>query len=119
MLHIHGDRMTDLARRAGFTIASDEAHEFHTLTEAMFETFKRLLALPDAPPVVVKASLRNPAQATTSDEDPFNDITRWCRLKDEKAIEGPLSGIRVALKDMSPIAGVPLTYGSSALLTRA
>lgn len=119
MRHIGGNEMTDLARRVGFTIASDEVDEFHTLTEAMFETFERFLALPDAPPVVAQAFLRDPGRARTSDEDPFNDIRRWCRVKDEKAAEGPLSGIRVALKDMSLIAGVPLTYGSSDLRTRA
>ncbi|RPF41111.1 amidase [Streptomyces sp. Ag109_G2-6] len=44
--------------------------------------------------------------------DPLNAIVRWCDAPGE---DGPLSGLRVAVKDVIAVGGVPLTAGSHLL----
>lgn len=66
----------------------------------------------DTPPLV--DAVREPGRRPEPDEDPLNAIVRYCTVRAETA-DGPLAGVRVALKDSMAIAGIPLTAGSRLL----
>lgn len=53
---------------------------------------------------------RDPGHVPTPEEDPFNALTRICHV--QGAADGLLHGMRVAVKDLIPVAGVPLTAGA-------
>ena len=50
----------------------------------------------------------------TEDDDPYNAIVRWCDVH-VAGSRGPLSGMRVAVKDCMAVAGLPMTAGSPLL----
>lgn len=64
--------------------------------------------------VPVAQAERDPGRPPQADEDPYNAIVRWCRVKATDAA-GLLAGKRIALKDSVAIAGIPLTCGSRTL----
>jgi amidase len=82
--------------------------------EAMFDTYERFLALPDPPVLVADVQKRDAGRRPTPAEDPLNAVVRWCDVHCDSA-KGSLAGLRVGMKDAIPIAGIPLTCGSSVL----
>lgn len=54
-------------------------------------------------------------RAPTGEEDPLNAFIRICRV--DGAVDGPLSGQRVAIKDSIAVAGIPMTNASRMLPT--
>ncbi|MFG1780467.1 amidase family protein [Micromonospora sp. NPDC049048] len=54
--------------------------------------------------------VRRPVVRATHDDDPLNAIVHWCDVAG--AGDGPLAGMRVAVKDIISVAGVPITAGS-------
>lgn len=112
--HIRREEVTDLAKRAGFSIAEAEAAEFHVLTEAMFETYERFLAMPEPTSPLAATQARDPGRRPTPKEDPLNAVVRWCDVRGD-VTTGALAGVRVGIKDAIAVAGVPLTCGSAAL----
>jgi amidase len=80
---------------------------------------EHVLALTDqidalAPTPGIAPGRRDAGRRPSPDEDPLNAIVRWCDVQLD-GVEGPLSGMRVALKDCIAVAGVPLTGGSTLL----
>jgi amidase len=59
-------------------------------------------------------TVRVPGRRPLPGEDPFNAVVRWCRVKQD-GNDGPLAGMRLAVKDSVAIAGVPMTAGSTVL----
>jgi amidase len=107
----------DIARIAAelrLAITDAEVAGYHTLTEFMSETLERFELLPE-PEVPRNADgARDPGRPATEDEDPLNAIRRWVDVSDPGA-RGPLTGLRIAVKDNIPIAGIPMTMGSTVL----
>ena len=62
-----------------------------------------------APP----AAPQRRATATAPAGDPYNAVVRWCEAAG--SAHGPLSGLRLSVKDSVSVAGVPLTCGSALL----
>jgi amidase len=114
--HIRKEELQEFARRALFSLPEDQVEAFHAMTEEMFEGFDRFERLPDPPNEWVPAN-RDAGRRPAGDEDPCNAVVRWCSVKatDPAAAAGPLAGVRVGLKDMFAIGGLPLTFGSHVL----
>lgn len=75
----------------------------------MLSAFDLIDELPE-PVVPAVAATRDPGRAPTAEEDPYNALIRLCDVRG--AGEGPLAGVRVAVKDCIAVAGVPMTNGS-------
>jgi amidase len=114
MRHIRRGELQVYAGRAGFRLDEHELDQFNILTEAMFQALERFDGLMAPEPRLGPATLRQAGRRPFSKEDPLNAIARWCRVKSEDS-EGPLTGLKVALKDMISVAGVPMTCGSGVL----
>jgi amidase len=110
---IRPEELHELAASWGFTVADDEAEHFLAVAEAVFQAYDLLESQPSAVAEPV-AAVRDPGRVPVEGEDPLNAIVRFCRVRAEGA-EGPLAGLRVAVKDAVAIAGVPLTCGSRVL----
>lgn len=76
----------------------------------LLDDFQRLDALGE-PDGNVRYPDRDAGRPPTEAEDPFNALIRVCEVND--ASSGPLSGMRVGVKDAIPIAGVPMTGGTA------
>lgn len=59
-------------------------------------------------------TVRVPGRRPMQGEDPLNAVVRWCRVQ-QAGSDGPLAGMRLAVKDSVAIAGVPMTAGSTVL----
>ncbi|HZT84710.1 MAG TPA: amidase family protein [Gaiellaceae bacterium] len=101
--------LEELAARWHFSFADGEIEEFVDLTGWLAETIEQLDCLPAARPRVLEAQ-RDPGRRATPEDDPYNAVVRWCRVRAE--FDGLLSGLRVGVKDVVAVAGVPLTCGS-------
>lgn len=106
---VHRSDLGSLAMRWGFSVDASEVEEYHALTEWLAETFDVLDAVVPASVELLPAR-RDPGRRATPVDDPYNAIVRWCSVKGEG--DGPLSGMRVALKDAIAVAGIPMTCGS-------
>jgi amidase len=61
------------------------------------------------PMVELRYPDRDRGRPPTAAEDPCHAIIRWCEVPG--APEGPLSGLRIGVKDNIAVAGVPMTEG--------
>jgi amidase len=95
-----------------FTIADEELGEYLRVAEVVFDALEPFAAASGTAGPNIEAT-RELGRKPTEDEDPYNAIVRWCRVKAEE--EGILSGMRLGLKDNIAIAGIPMTCGSRAL----
>jgi amidase len=106
------DDLPNLARIAGVEINASELGEYMRLLQLQMSTLAEFDAIPPLPIQNVGAK-RDPGYRPNKKEDPLNAIIRRCSVKAN--LEGPLSGMRVGLKDLISIAGVPMTLGSRVL----
>ena len=104
---ISQDHFDELARRWGFSIGTDEADAYRDLLDRV------LAVVDDVEPSAAAPPSRDTGRPPQPGEDPLNAVVRWCRVQEQE--EGPLAGIRVALKDSMALAGVPMTCGSRVL----
>lgn len=106
---IQPHELEELAGTWHFSFGQSELDDFVELTDWLADTVEQLddLPLPGRAPV---AAERDPGRRATPADDPYNAVVRWCRVRG--AFEGPLSGVRVGVKDVVAVAGVPLTCGS-------
>ncbi|HEY5334104.1 MAG TPA: amidase family protein, partial [Solirubrobacterales bacterium] len=103
------------AERSFFSLDEAELDTFEALVGDLLDGVARFEALPDPPRPVVAAE-RELGRPPRAGEDPLNAIVRWCSVRAEKVPrEAPLAGLRVGLKDMFAIAGLPLGFGSTVL----
>jgi amidase len=110
---VRRSELNQLAKQWNFSLHEDELDEFHALTEWLAETFDELDRHPPATVDVLSAS-RDPGRRPADGEDPYNAVVRWCSVKAEGA-EGPLTGVRLGVKDAVAIAGIRMTAGSKLL----
>jgi amidase len=104
---IRREDLDDLGRRFGFTVSDREADAYADLTERVLSVVDGVEPEAAAPPS------RDAGRRPQPGEDPLNAVVRWCRVGDEN--DGPLAGMRIALKDSISLGGVPLTCGSRVL----
>lgn len=110
---IRRSELNELASEWHFSFDETELTDFHELTEYLSDITDGVDALPLPAPENVPAS-RDASRRPANGEDPYNAVVRWCSVR-AKAREGPLSGVRVGVKDSIAVAGVPATAGASVL----
>ncbi|HZV48509.1 MAG TPA: amidase family protein [Candidatus Dormibacteraeota bacterium] len=108
---IRRGELNELAREWHFTLDESELSEYEKLTEYIASILDRL----DRRSVAIAnvQAKRDIGREPQPHEDPYNAIVRWCSVS--TGLEGPLTGVRVGLKDSIAIAGIPMTAGSKVL----
>lgn len=89
-----------------------EMRELALITDGVLDILAGLDERADAPPLL--SAVRDPGRRPEPGEDPLNAIVRHCRVHEHDR-EGPLAGMRIALKDSIAIGSIPLTAGSRLL----
>lgn len=102
-------QMRQMAERFGMNLTDDELHEYLEIIEPNFQSYDRLDATPDNLPEVQYP--RAPGHRPTAAENPLNAWYYKTNIKG--AIDGPLRGKTIVLKDTVCLAGVPMMNGSS------
>ena len=103
------DQMRDMATRLGMSMSDDELTDYLRVMEPYLQCYDRIDATPDYLPEVRYP--RSPGYRPSATENPLN---AWYYKTDIKgAVNGPLAGKRIALKDTICLAGVPMMNGSS------
>lgn len=106
---VRRSELNELAADWSFQFDESELDEFHALTEYVAELLDDVDERPGPAPNAVRA-VRVVGGKPQPHEDPCNAIVRWCDVKADA--EGPMSGVRVGIKDCIAIAGIPMTCGS-------
>ncbi len=104
-------QMRDMASRFGMNLSDADLEEYREIMEPYIQSYDRLDATPDHLPEVRYP--RSPGYFPNGSENPLN---AWYVKTDIKgAVDGPLRGKRIALKDTVCLAGVPMMNGSSVM----
>ena len=104
----------DLARHAeriGFRIDLAEMDEYTALVSAMLEAYDAVDAVDEEP--VLATRERVDSRVPTAEEDPHH--AWYVRASIRGAAEGPLAGVRLAVKDSVMVGGVPMMNGADLL----
>ena len=102
-------QMREMASRFGMNLSDADLEEYREIMEPYIQSYDRLDATPDHLPEVRYP--RSPGYFPDATENPLN---AWYVKTDIKgAVDGPLRGKRIALKDTICLAGVPMMNGSS------
>lgn len=105
------DDMLAADQDLGLGLSEDELTTFTTLMEAVAEDYAIVDALtPELPELRYP---RTPGHYPTPEENPYNAWYVKARVEGRQG--GPLSGLRMALKDNVMLAGVPMMNGASTL----
>lgn len=103
------DQVAELAKKEFLDLSAEDAKGYAEVMDDVLSLFDRLDAL--AQPVVeLRHRARDPGRVPTAEDDPFNSFTRLCDVPG--AEDGPLAGLRVAVKDNIAVAGVPTSNAS-------
>lgn len=106
------DRLRRVADRHGLALADDELEFLRDLGAGALRACERIDAAAPTTRLPV-AYPRTTGRAATAAEDPHN-AWAW-RFEIPGAASGPLHGKRIVLKDIVPVAGMPMTAGSALL----
>ncbi len=102
-------QMRDMADQFGMSLSDAQLTEFSEIMEPYIQAYDRLDAMPDNLPEVRYP--RSPGYRPSPSENPLN---AWYYKTDIKgALDGPLRGKKIAIKDTVCVAGVPMMNGSS------
>ncbi|MBI1736968.1 MAG: amidase [Candidatus Rokubacteria bacterium] len=105
------EQMQDIARRCGLSLSTADLESFRQLFAGSIGAYNAVDAMPDEVPAVKYP--RTPGYRPGPDENRHN---AWYRKTSVKgAASGKLAGKRVALKDNTMLAGVPMMNGASTL----
>lgn len=110
---ISSDQLNSVADGLGISLSSAETEDLGALANVLVGVMAAVHDLPSGVEAPVPAA-RGQITPPTAADDPLNAIVQWCHVKAEDA-SGPLSTMRVAVKDCIAIAGIPMTAGSSIL----
>jgi amidase len=112
---IRRSELNELAREWHFSLDESELDEYERLAESIMSALDETDRRPQ-PPVATLAAQRQVLRRASPDEDPYNAIVHWCRVRADGA-GGLLDGVRIAVKDSVAVAGLPMTCGSRLLST--
>ena len=102
-------QMRAMAEKFGMSLTDEELTEYNEIMEPYIQAYDRLDATPDnLPPVRYP---RSPGRFPDLSENPLN--AWYVQTEVHGAMDGPLRGKRIALKDTVCLAGVPMMNGSS------
>lgn len=102
-------QMREMAERFGMHLSDEDINEFREIMEPYMQSYDRLDAMPDYLPEVRYP--RAPGYFPDRSENPLN--AWYVRTEVKGAMDGPLRGKRIVLKDTVSLAGVPMMNGSS------
>jgi amidase len=111
-MHAEAD-IVHLSQRLGLGIDASEVRDYQRLISTMVETIDRFQSLPAPEPRIARTTRRDVLGRPVPGEDPLNAIAQRCLV--EGAAAGVLSGVRTTVKDLIPIASVPMSAGTKAL----
>jgi amidase len=103
--------LTRIAQGIGFRPDPDTLEEYTALVSAMLDAYDALDLVEETPVLTGRASVES--RVPTADEDPHH--AWYVRTSIRGAAEGPLAGVRLAVKDSVMVAGVPMMNGSDLL----
>lgn len=106
--HAH---MRAMADRFGMSLSDDELGQFLTVMEGNLQVYDRVNTAPDNLPVVRYP--RSPGYRPGPSENPLN--AWYYKTEVHGAVDGPLRGRRIVLKDNVALAGVPMMNGTAIL----
>lgn len=109
---ISSEQLPGLAAAWQLNPDPDEIRELAAVADGVLDILEGVQDREDLPPLV--DAVRDPGRPPEPDQDPLNAVVRYCTVRAHD-VDGPLSGMRVALKDSMAIAGIPLTAGSRLL----
>lgn len=102
-------QMRDMAARFGMNLSDEDLNEYREIMEPYIQAYDRLDATPDNLP-----SVNYPRSPGYFPDPTENLLNAWYVKTEVKgAVDGPLRGKRIALKDTVCLAGVPMMNGSS------
>lgn len=102
-------QMRDMAVRFGMNLSDEDLEEYREIMEPYIQAYDRLDATPDnLPPVNYP---RSPGYFPDATENLLN--AWYVKTEVKGAVDGPLRGKKIALKDTVCLAGVPMMNGSS------
>jgi amidase len=102
-------QMRQMAERFGMHLSDNELQEYLEILEPNFRSYDRLDALPDNLPEV-----RYPRAPGHRPPPAANPLNAWYYQTNIRgAVDGPLRGKSIVLKDTVCLAGVPMMNGSS------
>tara|TARA_R110000751_G_scaffold189187_4_gene295237 strand:+ start:21142 stop:23526 length:2385 start_codon:yes stop_codon:yes gene_type:complete len=102
-------QMRGMAERFGMNLSDAELAEYSQIIEPYIQAYDRLDAMPDNLPEVRYP--RSPGYHPDATENPLN--AWYVKTEVKGAMDGPLRGKRIVLKDTVCLAGVPMMNGSS------
>ena len=102
-------QMREMAERFGMHLSEEDINEYREIMEPYMQSYDRLDAMPDYLPEVRYP--RAPGYFPDRSENPLN--AWYVKTEVKGAVDGPLRGKRIVLKDTVCLAGVPMMNGSS------
>jgi amidase len=105
------DDLRRIAEKIGYRIDPDEIGDYTALVSAMLAAYDAIDSVEETP--VLATRERVEIRVPTAEEDPHH--TWYVRTSVRGAAEGPLAGIRLAVKDSVMVAGVPMMNGADLL----
>src|SRR5918992_2852984 len=105
------EQIQELAEHFGFAMGEEDVAEFRDLVAGGLEMYRPLESIPDYLPEVPYP--RTPGRRPIAEEDPLH--AWYVKTSIKGALEGPLAGRQVVIKDSICIAGVPMMDGSNTL----
>jgi amidase len=104
-------QVSEIAASCGMTMSADEAETYRRLMQGTFDNYDLVDALADPLPAI-----RYPRTPGYRPEGADNPNNAWyVKTSIMGAPEGPLAGKKVAIKDNTCVAGVPMAIGAGYL----
>ena len=105
------DELSRIAERIGYPSALDSIEEYTGLVSALLDAYDAVDTVEERPVLATRGRVET--RVPTAEEDPHH--AWYVRTSIRGATEGPLAGVRLAVKDSVMVAGVPMMNGADLL----